>query len=331
MPKVSPSRADKSFLGSGLNLLTVDALDRYGKALKRLCSSFKNSNTEISECLLRVDSGWVRVEQQLNFLRRVQHLMHDDHLDVYQRTLSVLSGKLAAILQILRGLMKQQSDGEGESFIADCEPKRIKYTFKKDSLDRSIAEFELWQRTADLSWFLLMRIANPQIDAELANGQGPSRTATVIPSTLAIRSGLRAEEPGTSSRSGLSLRPSEIKDMATEEIPRCRAVFATRTSSSGVISKFILDKADSQPLSSNRIVRNDVRDLAHKLRHDDPDTFGLFVCKGFVTESNNSGPEEMVDFTLVFKVPSQYWEDSSPRSLRDLLIGSPAPVSELPA
>jgi serine/threonine protein kinase len=72
----------------------------------------------------------------------------------------------------------------------------------------------------------------------------------------------------------------------------------------------------------------DVRDLARKLQHNEPDTFGLLTCHGFVAESDksdNSEPDPIVDSTLASKLPPEY---SDSRSLRDLLL-DPSPTASL--
>lgn len=61
----------------------------------------------------------------------------------------------------------------------------------------------------------------------------------------------------------------------------------------------------------------DVRDLARKMQHGNPKTFGLLDCKGVVKEMDVSEPVQRPYFTLVFKAPIGL---KRPRSLRDCIM-----------
>ena len=115
----------------------------------------RHADVEISERVLRLDNGWLRFIHQLNFVRRIEHIIEEDHQRSYQETLSVLSSKLQTVTGILKRLVKPPSE---EGTAPASAGTRLRYAFKKESLDKAIEEFELWQRTADQSWFLLMRI-----------------------------------------------------------------------------------------------------------------------------------------------------------------------------
>jgi len=256
--------------------------------------------------------------------------MDEDHRTIHQQTLSMLSSKLQAVVAILNRLVKPPP--EPGTVAPTGAGTRVKYAFKKESLDKAIEEFDLWQRTADQSWFLLMKISDPQIDAALASTDPldtGSNTANAIPSTVAIRSGLQDTDTLTMAGQGLTFPAEQLSRMTTWPIPYSSAFFAQRPSTSGAPTTYILNNIRCQPLSKYNSIKKDARDLARKLQHDDPHTFGLLSCKGLATPSAvpfaaPGHPEPDIIFTLVFRIPPRLGEL---RSLRDLLANTSGPAS----
>ncbi|KAK3315976.1 hypothetical protein B0H66DRAFT_560058 [Apodospora peruviana] len=355
---------------------TVDLCFKYGQELRRLCSALKRAESEVSERALRLDNGWLRITHQLNFLRRVQHMMDEEHQEVYEQTLQMFSTKLEIVTLMLKRMVKSaapqhQADDDntcrGPIPISELtiKPQRFKYARQKESLDKAIEDLEIWQRTADLSWFLLLKIADPRVDAALArpdaheNGSSSgadsdamsmTSTANLIPSTVMIRAGLDDSQSLGPRSSGLTLNPDELAKMQVSSIPYCgkQLVMAHRQHSNGNTSSYILNYIQCYPPSKYATIKKDTRDLARKLNHNDPDTFGLLSCKGFATESaedslsstpvtviglgSDTGAGNIqeqqhrnVRFTLVFRIPSGLSNDA--RSLRELLVSTPAPKS----
>ncbi|KAK4452640.1 hypothetical protein QBC34DRAFT_397967 [Podospora aff. communis PSN243] len=314
---------------------TVDLCFKYGKELKAVCSSLRNADAEIAERVLRLDNGWLRLTHQLNFLRRVQHMMEEEHREVYEQTLRVFLNKLQIVTLILRRLVKPRSDTFGVAGGGfEISPKKLKFALQKNNLDKAIEELEVWQRTADHSWFLLMKIADPQVDEALDapenDGESTISTAVSIPSTVTIRAGL--EEVflvGTASGVGMTLKAEELQKMSMTPVPHSDSIcLAERRYSNGDVAAYILNHIQCEPASKYQIIKKDTRDLARKLQHDEPDTFGLLNCKGFVTERDAerdaSGPVPNIVFTLVFRAPTGLVH---PRTLRQLLTTTPLPDS----
>lgn len=288
--------------------------------VKRLCDLIRNAESQISEYSLRIRNGLVRVEGQLDILKRVHHLMSAEHREVNEITLDVLCSKLNVLTRLIRGVVKP-----------DGEVKKFKYLFKKDAFEQAIADFETWQSTADSSWFLLMRMPDILIDNALKENPG---TTAVIPSTITIRedihgssTAIQGSSPvgspspvqsptplqGWTPATGLTLSSRQLRSMRIFDIPRCDLQIAERTDPAGNRTSFILNRLDGQSLDQAHIVKRDVRDLACRLRQSDATTFGFLQCKGFVSETSNFA----FSLTLVFRHPPSY---SNPRSFRDLLL-----------
>lgn len=291
---------------------------------------------QVSERVLRLDNGWVKFTHQLNFLQRIQHVMEDEHRDVCEQTLRVLLGKLETVTEMLRGLLKLEMSDEAHAVsnpAFDVRVRKTRFAFKKESLDRAIEELEVWQRTADQSWFLLMRIADAQIDdalkANAPTAYEPS-TAVAVPSALRVRPGLS----GGARKPGLTCSLDELSKMTRYPIAFCPAEIAERTYSTGETASYVLSHIPCKPFAKYDVIKQNARDLAQRLQHDDPHMFGLLACKGVATPSSvprvavvaDSESEPAVTLTMIFRMPPGY-ASSSPRSLRDLLLGTPAPHS----
>lgn len=255
--------------------------------------------------------------------------MEDDHRDVYERSLCILQSRLNVVVSMLKSLVKPQPSQISLMAIPTYSANRAKYAIRKDSLDSAIDELELWQRTADQSWFLLMKILDPWVDSVLAAQRGelkPSTTAW-IPSTAAIRAGLLkvgVPDGEKSSVNGITLESDALKKMDIHAIPFGDGItVATRSFSDGHVGVYILDKIRCHP-SKYQTTKRNARDLVRKLQHDEPHTFGLLNCKGFIPELKPTGPEMDAALTLVFRSPPDSY---NPKSLRDLLINTPSSES----
>lgn len=287
-------------------------LCRYGKRLKHACSTLKHADEEVLERVLRLENGLLKFEHRLDFTQRIKHLMSEEHQEIYHRTLVVFLSKLELVNSMLTNL--GSADGPLRA--------KFKYAWKKERLDEAIEELEVWQRTTDHSWFLLMRIADPGVDATLATTDLGTLVSTRA--TSAIRASLSTALPATAG-SRLTLDFEEISRMMVKNIDFSEAKMVTRAHESREIPSYILNEFNiPQPIerlrhSKRQMLKKDTRDLARRLRHDDPpETFGLLACKGFAMD------REGTKNTLVFRVPPSI---EGPRSLRDLLLNAESPKS----
>ncbi|KAF4985650.1 hypothetical protein FDECE_16414 [Fusarium decemcellulare] len=318
---------------------TIDLCMKYGRELKSLCSTLKHAHSEIAERVLRLNNGWLRFMHQLSFVSRVEHVMDDEHREIHEQTLYMLLGKLEAVTLLLKQLVRQTEPAPNEPYTNPGGPhlgrrRKVNFAFKKESLDKAIDELETWQKLADQSWFLIMKIADPQIDRALpsidnAVGDG-GNAANAIPEANAVRA---AGHTGPLDGSGITIEARELDKMNVWQIPLSVIFLGRRTFSPGTFATYVLSKIQCQPLTKYDMIKGDARDLARKLQHSDPHAFGLLSCKGLAVPSSipqitpggqQTQPE--VTFTMVFRVPAEYSVDSA-RSLRDLLLNTSGPLS----
>ncbi|GAP92115.1 putative podospora anserina S mat+ genomic DNA chromosome supercontig 6 [Rosellinia necatrix] len=298
---------------------TVDLVFKYGEKLMKLCAAFRDADGEVAERVLRVHAGWLKTAEQLKFMQHVEWLMDAGHRDINERTIEILHSKLKAVTSKLKRVLKMPDKEGGPASIEGSNerprPKRWKYALFKESIDEAVEELERWQRTADPSWYLILKIASSQIDNALV--QGDRKMITSFPATRTIRAGLR--DISSDESSGVFLPSGELDKMVITDIPLCEAKMATRISARKGPLNFLLTQMECPPEARVPFIRRDLRDLARKLPHDDPRTFCLLSCKGIVEKVDDTipGMPARITFTMVFRTPSQL---SDPRSLRDRLV-----------
>ena len=251
---------------------------------------------------------------QLDYLKRMQHVMEEDHLQLFDQQLQMLVKKLKKVTAMLRRVVRRL-DGPQPSDIR-LVPKKLSYAYNKQSIDKAIEELDTWQRESDPTWFLILRMSDHRIDSELA--RDGSAVSTSIPSSQTIRDALNGVP-----KTGLSLAPEELRKMAITEIQFCDSKLASRSMLPGA-ARYILDRIECPASVDYQLAKRDARDLAARLQHDEPQRFGLLTCKGYVAERVTEGFETRTSITMVFKVAPEF---SRVRSLRDYLLSTTSPGS----
>ncbi|KAI1125885.1 hypothetical protein F5Y10DRAFT_294262 [Nemania abortiva] len=307
--------------GAELPLAITGAVDlslKYGKRLLELCAAFRGAEKELGERVLRIEAGWMKIANQLDFTQQVEGLMNPDHREVQVMAVDMLQSKLKVVtsrLERVVGMPDKDGDtSSGEDGSTGIIAKKWKYALFKESIDKAIEELETWQRIADPSWYLILKIANSQIDQTLVKD---NNTITLFPATKSIRAGLR--EVKNDESAGVFLPFSELEKMAITDIPFCDAQEATRISTRKGLQHFLLTKIECPPQARIQSVKRDLRDLARKLSHNNPIGFSLLSCKGVIEEVGTGTPDMQpsVTFTMVFRAPPEL---SRPRSLRDQFV-----------
>ncbi|KAI0419350.1 hypothetical protein F5X98DRAFT_334858 [Xylaria grammica] len=306
-------------MSAELGLAIVGIIDlglKYGKELRRICSALKGAESEILERSLRLDNGCYRCIAQLQFLRQVQHMLDDGHRELQERTLRVLIEKLTSAKSLLRSLVSTQVSNSDSGSKVVFVPKAVKYAFRKDRLDEAIEALETWQRLSDPSWFLIFKISDPRIAdiLEMKDSIPPSS----ISSITSIRARWATDESAATSSPGLALPSEALDTMTISEVPLSCCSLA-KSNRSGKVSTYVLESIRLQHPGLYKSTKKDVRNLAKRLQHDEPRTFGLLACKGFIAERPGAEKGTQAKFTIVLRTPSQLIK---PRSLRDLLLNS---------
>ncbi|KAM0669639.1 hypothetical protein ACQRIU_000034 [Beauveria bassiana] len=293
----------------------------HGKRFLRACAAFRNAGLELDERLLSIEASWMQTALGLDFVKSVESVMNEDHRTMHYRILDMVFTKLKRVILILEGLLNKPTkmDVAEEDDDARLAVRRGKYVFIKSSLDEAIEELEQWQRKVESSLFLIMLRMDHKVDTELVRMRQETSIVASIPSARVLRDGLRDGQRQDSLP--VFLKKSELDAMTKTIIPFCDAVLGQRAGSS---KQLILNQIQCSLQANVEMMKKDVRDLARKLRHKDPQTFGLLTCKGVVKDETKIGPISEASFTLVFEKPEGL---ADPRSLRHLLTAGSAPSS----
>lgn len=263
--------------------------------------------------------------EQLKFLKAVstKGIFDEEYLLLHKKSLKLFHAKVDNAMEDIGKLFKlewvRRPDGQYEKKLM---PRSFKYAFKKSSLDELISALELWHNRCDPSWYLMLRNNSPGVRAALRESPELSRMNSVS----VVRSNLRDAATVYGSAKGLKLEAADIQKMETNSIAMSSARMAVARRSSGKMSQYILDRCSvgEERLEGGR--RKDIVVLAKRLQHEEPETFNLLQCKGYVedTEFNQATSREQIVHTIVFRLPPQH---SRPKSLRQWLINGSPPAS----
>jgi hypothetical protein len=243
-----------------------------------ICSTWKHADSEVEKRVIIVEASWDRTKRQVDFVMRIISIMDVEQGRVMDELLNQLWLSLSLAIKSLNAIQRNSTTRSG-IFGFSFRAKKAAWVWKKEALDGIISELEEWQRRFDPSWFLLMKIANPLLDKELAlakiteaKAHGP---ATVAETPLALAAGLRNVLSPTVERT----RAIFLEELQMEwlHIPFADAKAGRRD---GDKKWYIVDTIELGQATQVRNVARDVRVLAAKLSQADPLAFGLFNCKG---------------------------------------------------
>ncbi|PLB49670.1 hypothetical protein P170DRAFT_437233 [Aspergillus steynii IBT 23096] len=287
----------------------VDLCFKYGALLVERCSAFAHAESELLERSVRVKNYWIRAETQLKLVRSIAHTLDDEHQAVQQETLELLASKLKITVNSIQSVTKA-TDVNGGSV---RQVQRWKYALLRQKIDGAIQDLELWQKMFDPSWYLIMKAATSQIDADLHAFKHavPAENRAPITSAQSLRTALDAT---STSNLRIFLREDGISSLQLTDLPLCSAQWAQREDPSKAL---ILERFQPSAGVNIRQLEKDARDLARKLAHSSPTEFGLLNCKGVVKHSGDDpASRDPTAFTFIFRIPTGY---SRPRSLRSCL------------
>jgi hypothetical protein len=224
--------------------------------------------------------------------------------------LNLLTKLQEAIAQIQRVLKKKNASDEHRNE-ANGQMKKYKYVWIKESIDDAIKQLESWQKSFEPTWYLVMKIANPIIDEELAKHKkydNTNRESGSLYTAKKVRDSLR---PEGAVRTSIFLPEDGLASAQRKDIPFCIATVLQRANG----KQHILDSVTCLPDVNAKVLDKDVRDLARSLSGTDPIAFGLLQCRGVVRILQ--GSRQVLSYDFVFSIPTGL---RNPQSLRSILI-----------
>lgn len=285
----------------------VDICCKWGKKLVGICEAFKHADTQLDENIFLLEARWLRIEDQLQMVRKMEPLLDDRHRRVQERSLEIVVAKLKVAISKLDGLITKPDLTQGP--LAKPKVKKLKYAFVKDGLAEAISELEIWQQTFDPSWFLMLRYAEPQVDSLLAASAHRGLSAS-LPAAQAMRRAIN-DSTGDTDRPNIFLSLEGLVAGSIRPVPFSTASTARRADNQQSV---LLDPVTCASRTSANAMIRDIRNFARSLRHADPATFGLLECKGILKEEK--GDEALVGtgatsifpagLAFVFRLPATH-------------------------
>ncbi|KAJ5372060.1 hypothetical protein N7517_004066 [Penicillium concentricum] len=261
----------------------VETCYTLGVKILDICSTWKHADSEVEKRVIIIESCWDRTKRQVDFVMRITSIMDEDHCRMMDELLNQLVLSLSLAMSSLETVIEKRSSARSGVFRLGFRAKKAAWVWKKEALDGIISELEEWQRRFDPSWFLLMKIANPVLDRELALAKTTEAKAhglaTAAKTPLALATGLR----NVLSPSTEQTRSIVLKELQMEWLDIPFSVARMGRGRQGNDKKwYIVDTIELGQAARVRDVMQDVRVLATKLSQADPLAFGLLNCKGIV-------------------------------------------------
>lgn len=363
----------------------IEPCVRLGRELVATCQAFREADSRLSESVVHIEACWVRISQQLELVKNLAHLMDPYHRDVQNRMLEVLLTKLKVAGSKLNGLteMTTASSSTATAIVVvsasasdsismptpaastsassvqlglrslAIQPRRLKYALTRKSLADAIADLEAWQTVFDPTWFLIMKIASPEIDRLLSSAaaavrasssissapaphpdlptssssSSSSSSSTTIPAARYLRRAISAPtaDGSASATTSIFLPAAGLQPNTLRRVPFSPCSLAHRADGEGRLVLLDPVTCTTRPSAAASAVVRDVRDFARRLAHADPALFGLLQCKGVLKDydSNDGGAGGGGDdagLAFVFRLPAEHGP-SSVQSVRHALIG----------
>ncbi|KAI0440565.1 hypothetical protein F4803DRAFT_464722 [Xylaria telfairii] len=307
-----------------------------GTKVIEICETWRNADTEVERRVVIVESTWDRTRRQAEFMARVVPIM-DEHLSrINDDLLRQLEVCLTLAIGTLEAVTRKDALARPSLFGFGSRAKRASWVWKKDAIDELISDLEAWQRRFDPSWFLLMKIADPVIDSELAKARVSEVRARGLP-TAAKQPFAVAERL----RHVLSPKPEQTKELFLPDTQmEWRDVPFSSVKAGRLIGKdmrwYIVDTIEVGAAARVRNIVRDVGVLAVKLSRADPLAFGLLNCKGVVAVPRQAhhaqssfrplhpNQNDYSCFRFVFRIPEGM---EVLQSLRQLLLNSDIHIS----
>lgn len=324
----------------GLRLIET----RYGNKFVKRCRSYLHAEEEAVELLVSIESNWVKIETQIEIMKRIAGGLNQRLQDMQSQVLSRLEGKLKTASLIIEQMLNEKREVEKaqkdkhkrddwdittlKKGLEDMRAtKKLKYVLKRNTLYQIVDEIEKWQARYDPTWILIMQMSIGDIDQGFHEQQTKPehQQIPIIAAAKGIRNAARVIQDG---RVGGRL-PIWIDhlDLNPTSIPHSSAKLSTLQDGKQTV---LIDTMIFNPAANAERTLKEVRNLAHILAEVDPSTFGLLKCRGVIKVMNVKGPApggpRPLDFRFILNIPPEL---SNPQSLRTILLsGIPYPLDE---
>lgn len=294
---------------------STNSLRLANKAL-HIYKEYRRAEQDVSNKVAILEAVWVKLETQLKFLRRIseQGRLNDELAQCHFTLLQKLHGTLLQAVSQVEVSASSTESASNKFFKFG----RWKHAMLKKSLDALMVELEAWQSRFDPSWYLIILISDSMLDPVLAvpdkeRAVNMDREASPLNNLLGLRQAIEAgNSPATQRPNNLDFDASRLNDGKESMIPYTTAKFIIHPGSREVL---VIEPVDlSSGISSQSIT--DAGNLARKLQHIDPETFGLLRCEGLLKIADSANGR-LTALEVVYRGPRNRQQ---PTTLRQILL-----------
>jgi hypothetical protein len=308
------------------------------------CKTYLRAEEEAKELLISIESNWIKMETQMEILKKVAPNLDKRLQDMQSQVLSRLEGKLKTASYVIeqfkpekfprvKGMKVKRVDwnhdaGNPEALttaFSQMKPlTKSKFSMEKETLLGIVDEIEKWQARYDPSWILIMQMAVGGIDEALQKTQEEPvfEQVPIIVAAKGLRDAARANQDSElKEQKSIWIEPDEI-ELDLQKIPNS----TVQLSQSVEKNMVLIDTMVCNPAANINKTTKEVRNLARLLAEVDPSTFGLLKCRGVIQIPKLGFLHPLFDFKFIFDVPHKL---KNPQSLRAVLLSEkPYPLDE---
>jgi serine/threonine protein kinase len=296
-------------VGAGLGI--ADLCIRYGILLVEVCKSYRKADQEIREAILKIEAHWLKIQHQLEFLRKIWPNLDEDYRIHQNTVLQVLQAKVQAAATLVDGIIGEPEESSVKTIKSKKgEARRLKYaTWRKSSLENVLADLKDWSEVFDMSWYLITLQPSAAIDDELHPVKDTDNTSLSALKDLRHAVNSTSNPPLDEKKSPVFISLEKFDDKTTT-IEHSSIELWRDTDGS---NSFVVDSPNNTSTLSHAC------NLAKRLRTVEPMQFGILRCHGILKQGaamNNTGDQGSTRF--VFSLPFQ---STQPDVLRNVLLG----------
>ena len=285
---------------------------RYGRIIFKKYRAFNDAENDIQEQTLVIrtlviDATWTEISEQLTFLQRISTSLSEhkpEYLSLQKEIVLLLQRRLEAATLHLSEDEKKASGNGGEPSSSSRRKAAKHDLVVKPLLEAAILDLQTWQKLFDPPWYLLLRIADSVIDAELTQNWRSEQ--------LSVARDIRESLMKPKKRSPVLLQEKSLTSAKFFDIPHS----TLQTIEIPNMGLYILDSADCSVMQDTSTSAEYARHLASRLKQVEENTFHLLRCRGLVRRKDPS-TRQYISFDFLFYIPSGC---SRPQSLRSILL-----------
>ncbi|CAG9936795.1 unnamed protein product, partial [Clonostachys rosea f. rosea IK726] len=126
---------------------------KYGEWIVVFCESCKHADQELAERARKVESVWIRMKEQAQFMERIEPVMKPELRYDFKESLKVLERKLSVANANIQAVQQHEialgPGGKKKIFQFQRWARKGKFAWEKETLDEIITDLDDWRDRFD--------------------------------------------------------------------------------------------------------------------------------------------------------------------------------------